>query len=192
LRTKIFTWLILGAFLSALVYFFTTRKTVTENDIGEIAGRSPVITMDGMSLWSYKAERAEWKLSAQSAVFVSPDVLELKSNVKYERDQGQKSLIVMAESALFNFETQGLLGIKNETQLREVLLEDDVLIKDQNYSLRTKSARYTPQDKHLSSVDPVVVKSDSMKFEGDSGFVYAVDKSELEMSGEIRGEIIRE
>jgi hypothetical protein len=188
---KIFSVVVAIVFAMSLLYFANAPKEnrVAADDM--IGARMPVISIEGLQFWKYRNADVSWKLSAQSAVFISPNQLELLGRVRYEKPSATKYESLSCEKAQFIFETDGLLSIKSDAQLREILAEEDVLMQNGDYTIATKSARYSSMESTILSDDPVQVESGNQRFEGEEGFVYEIGKGILNMRGDVRGEIVR-
>lgn|GEM_PF-1452206 len=173
-------------FLAAIITMTAPRARLPSD---AALKRLPVVMIEGLNLLRYSGSKIESKISAQSATFISPDVLELRGDVELESVKDDaSSQFISAGSLRALFKAEGLLKIKSESQLTELLLNEGVVLREQDTALETQNCRYTHVDGILSSVDPVRVVGKNREFRGSSGFIYKVNSSELQVLGAIEGE----
>ncbi len=173
-------------FVAAIITMTAPRARVPINSDQK---RLPVVVIEGLNLFRYSQSKIDSKVSAQIATFISPDVLELRGDVEMESMTDETtSRLVQAGSVRALFKADGLLNIKSENQLTELLLNEGVVLREHDTAIETANCRYTHADGILSSVDPVRVVGKNREFTGSSGFVYKMKTQDLEVMGSVDGE----
>lgn len=177
-------------FLLALYLFATKDSSPLINNI-ENTTENPKAAFENFRFSRYDKVSMVYDLSAKAGWFRDPHFLELMGDVKmYQYGDGEKRFSG-AETVVVQYDADNLNEIIEGAPVEHARFHEFVELKSQNqnqsYTLKTDFAEYIAVDRVFKSNRPVEVFGKDHHLRGSEGFVYAMDRKELQIEGLVHG-----
>jgi hypothetical protein len=176
----------------AFSLYFNRKKGVSlkQNfDQQKSAVAAPALRVVGMQLTKFQGTVIKTSIVAGEARLKEPNQIILSNGVEAIRFRGEGKEIVRSLAAAAHFKAKNVNELLQAAKLQSAEARDRVQISVNNLELQSEFVEFSGDTQALNSKMPVLLLGRGKKITGSDGFYLDVDRQEMELFGDINGEL---
>ena len=171
--------------VSLFVFFHRDNKILREKV--DRAERLPRVILEDFTIYTYNEHEVQSTLTGKIAHFLDPNILEVYGDIRGLKHNSSKREHFSAESATVLFSAKGIVRLLEDSRIETCELENKVRVGSGDDVILTEYAKYFSKRNQLRSDVPVHYSNPTARLMGKNGFVYDIDRGDLDIIGPIKG-----